>query len=61
MYVHIHHSHRPISLIGGYQDMFVSITMIYRLSLLEGVVKVYFVSTTMTDRHRLWGGVYLGL
>ena len=36
MYVRIHHNHRPMSLIGGYQGMFVSSTMIDRLSLLGG-------------------------
>ena len=36
MYVRIHHNDRPMSLIGGYQGMFVSITMINRLSLLGG-------------------------
>ena len=36
MYVRIHHNDRPMSLIGGYQGMFVSITMIDRLSLLGG-------------------------
>ena len=41
MYVRIHHNDRPMSLIGGYQGMFVSITMIDRLSLLGGVVQVY--------------------
>ena len=39
MYVRIHHSDRPISLIGGYQGMFVSVTMIYRLSLLGELSK----------------------
>ena len=42
MYVRIHHNDRPMSLIGGYQGMFVSITMIDRLSLLGGgVVQIY--------------------
>ena len=41
MYVRIHHNDRPMSLIGGYQGMFVSITMIDRRRLLGGVIKAY--------------------
>ena len=41
MYVRIHHNDRPMSLIGGYQGMFVSITMIDRLSLLGGGLSKY--------------------
>ena len=39
MYVRIHHNDRPMSLIGGYQGMFVSITMIDRRLLLGGLSK----------------------
>ena len=39
IYVRIHHNDRPMSRIGGYQGMFVSITMIDRRLLLGGLSK----------------------
>ena len=55
MHVRIYHNDKPMSLSGGYQGMFASITMIERLSILVGLSK-YILSITMTGRHRSLGG-----
>ena len=43
MHVRIYHNDKPMSLSGGYQGMFASITMIERLSILVGLSKYIFI------------------
>ena len=61
MYVRIHHNDRPMSLIGGYQGMFVSITMIDRLSLLGGGLSKYICIYHNDGPTSLIGGLFRSL